>query len=229
MKKYLLLLIVMLCIMPIECYAYVSIDNDFLIGGLFILVAVALVYNNKGRKNGKHEISDISKEFGYSKDELKSILLNNFILLYDSINKKDLNTIKKICSSELYDSYYSQFESLDFLERKKVIDQFNLISFSIVEVSREKKMMYVKVDASVSYYQYVIDNEGRLIRGRKDILVKKNLDLVFVKKNIDFDSIKKCPHCLVNSKINAKGECINCGKKVVNYKDDFILLKKKSK
>ena len=102
-------------------------------------------------------------------------------------------------------------------------------SFKITEVSRERKMMIVKVDASASYYQYILDSNGKLFRGRNDILIKKRWDLVFVKKNIDFDSISKCPHCSENSKLNAKGECINCKKKLVEYDDEFVLIKKKSK
>lgn len=230
MKKYLLILIVMLCVVPLECYAYGYVDNSFLTGVLFILVAVAFAYEStKGRKNGSREISDLSNEFGYSVEELKTILLNNFKLIYDSINDEDLDTLKKICSSELYDSYYSQVDSLKFLKRKNVIDQFNVTSFKITEVSRERKMMIVKVDASASYYQYILDSNGKLFRGRNDILIKKRWDLVFVKKNIDFDTISKCPHCSENSKLNAKGDCINCKKKLVEYDDEFVLIKKKSK
>ena len=86
----------MLCVIPIECYAYGYVDNSFLTGVLFILVAVAFAYEStKGRKNGSREISDLSNEFGYSVDELKTILLNNFKLIYDSINDEDLDTLKK--------------------------------------------------------------------------------------------------------------------------------------
>ncbi len=206
----------------------IKIDNGLgVLVGIVMLWIVSQYSSNKSMKIGNSV--EITKEIGYSKEELEDILFNNLKEVYKSLEKKDLVNLKKLCSSELYDSYYSQFSSLEFLDRERIVKDFNISKFKIVEVYREKTRIVVKANVLSSYYSYIVNDKCELIKGRQDVLIKKKWDVVFVKKDIDFDSIKNCPHCLENSKSDGKGNCLKCGKNINSYKDDFILIKKKSK
>lgn len=189
-------MIVVLCIIPIVCYALtIKIDS-----GLGILVGLVMLWmflqysSNKSMKISKPV--EFTEKIGYSKEELEDILCNNLKYVYNSLEKKDMDTLKNSCSLEIY---------------------------------REKTRIIVKVDVSSSYYSYIVNDKGELIKGRPDVLIKKKWDVVFVKKDIDFDSIKKCPHCLEHSKSDGKGNCLKCKKNIISYKNNFILIKKKSK
>ena len=229
MRKLFSFLIVVLCIIPIECYALtIKIDS-----GLGILVGLVMLWmflqysSNKSMKISKPV--EFIEEIGYSKEELEDILCNNLKDVYNSLEKKDMDTLKNLCSLEIYDAYCSQFYSLEFLNRERIIKDFNISKFKIVEIYREKTRIIVKVNVSSSYYSYIVNDKGELIKGRPDVLIKKKWDVVFVKKDIDFDSIKKCPHCLEHSKSDGKGNCLKCKKNIISYKNNFILIKKKSK
>lgn len=159
---------------------------------IFILIIYIFIFkttiNKKIKKNIKLKISNI-KKIDLLFDE--KAFLNKSFDIYKDIQiawcNFKLYKIKNIISEELFNKYKEQIDKLKSAKQKNIMDKIELKSNKIVNIKIENNIEIIECEMNVICYDYIIDNEEKIIKGQKDKKHNYTYKLVF---NKDMDSNK---------------------------------------
>jgi Zn finger protein HypA/HybF involved in hydrogenase expression len=101
---------------------------------------------------------------------------------------------------------------------------FSLVSNNIKSFSESEKEYTIKTILCVKFYDYVVDNEGKVIRGLKNRRIQMNYELTFVKSKSN--KANKCPNCNAPLDSVSSSICPYCRSTIVSDYHDFVLSKK---
>jgi len=218
-----------------------STSNDFYSLLLFIFIFGVVVISSIRRiKRSSTSVvsmpiyNDISPDiilvFGYTLDNLKKELFDKFVDIQNAWMEFDYNSMRNLCTNELYNAYKSQLEVLKIKNGKNIMNEFDLQDIKIVNMHEEGNQIVVDVFMKVSFFDYVIDTKtDKVTRGKKDQKITNSYMMTFIKgNNSDSSLLVKCPSCGAETHVNTTGTCEYCRSVIVKDANEFVLSKKKN-
>ncbi len=150
-------------------------------------------------KNKKRIYNDVSlKELEVLNttniDLLKDELYDLFYKFEMAYNSLDYNIMKMISTTELYNNYYTGI-SLDLkVGEKRVIEDIERKKVYLYEVISTSSKQAISMLIEVSYKNYRINKEGRIISGKRLKPITERFEVVF-RKDFETKRVVKCPNC----------------------------------
>lgn len=159
--------------------------------------------------------NDLAK---FNTDDLASLknyfydIFHRFEVAYNNL---DYATMKALSTKQVYQNYYTGI-SLDLKAgRKKIIDNIireKVVLFELDSTSmKQTASMYVEI----SYFNYVVDKHGYVVRGNKHY-AKRDKFVVNFRKDFNNKEIHNCPNCGAHL---IDGKCSYC--KSVLLEEEF--------
>ena len=135
----------------------------------------------------------IKKRFNKDYEELKRIdksynegdFINNSFEVFKDIqllwSKSDLNKIKNLVSDDIYNDYVKKMDELKKQERVNIMDNIILKTNKIVDVIIGN---YITINCkmNITCIDYIIDKNGKVVKGKKDKSINYTYELSFNKK-----------------------------------------------
>ena len=187
----------------------------FILIALVILVVV-ISENNKSNKkqqwqtqNKYHDLplNKLQKYLpNYTIDSIKKEAYDKFVAIQKSWMNFDYDTLRDLCTDELYNSYYAQLEAL------KVKENQNIKLLNIVE---ENDLITLYFYFQVSFYDYVIDKNKNVIRGTDKTKITNQYYIQFIRTKGEDKALTNCPNCNAPIKDSASSVCEYCGSTIV--------------
>ena len=138
----------------------------------------------------------------------------------------DYDTMKSLISDELFKNYKSQLKVLSAKKQKNIMHDFELIDAYISNFEKDGKYYSIDVIMTVSFYDYVVNKDGKVVRGKKKTLVENKYLLTYSK---DERHSNICPNCGATLKKEDVTKCEYCKTIISNNNHDWILVKKQIK
>lgn len=182
----------------------------YILSGLLLIVMFYVMYKivkkyNKDTKSNVRRYNNYNrKEYMYSTDQrwpddpndrrLLEEAYNIFIGVQNAWMNFDYNKLRELVTDDLYNMYYNQLQTLSIKGEKNIMENFDLKDSYIYSKSfnKEKNITYYYIRIKVSFFDYIVDSNNNVVRGKKDILVNMEYELTFIKNESNID---KCPVC----------------------------------
>lgn len=176
--------------------------------------------------------TDVSQETieellpGYTLESLKNELYNKFVDIQMAWMNFDYESLRKLCTDELYNSYLSQLEVLKAKNGQNIMESFDNVATKITSIQEENGILSIQVFMAVSFYDYVIDVKSNAVtRGYKSRKILNNYRMTFVVSQTSAP-IDKCPSCGAPIEDGSSTTCAYCGSTIVKTSSTFVLSKK---
>ena len=120
----------------------------------------------------------------------------------------------------LFSDIHGNFQALT-----SIMNDINNHIIKIFNIKDENGITNVVVYMSISMYDYVVDEKGKVVRGTDKFKALVEYEMTFVKSTED--KIIKCPNCGAELDIVTGGRCQYCRSDIVVNPTKFVLNKKK--
>lgn len=148
--------------------------------------------------------------------------------LYKTIQTSWMNfdneTLKKCVTDELYNTYSAQLSTLKVKKQTNIMKDFKLLNSNIIGMEIKEKVVALTLKMKVECYDYVVDKEGKTLRGNDKQKVIYEYAMTF-NKGIS-DKPNKCPNCNAPLENVNSSKCPYCDSNIINDSYDWVLAKK---
>ena len=150
---------------------------------------------------------------------------NTFVMLFTGVMMKNLDNSKHMLSDKVFNKYNDYINELIKNDETQMYDMLNVAETEIKNIEITDEKIIITVSLLSKAYDYVMDRDGKIIKGQDERREAKRNILTFTKK-INFKNhkdVRKCPGCGASIDINYSGKCAYCDT-IYNAKDyDYIL------
>lgn len=154
----------------------------------------------------------------------KAILLRAYQVFYDTQiawMNFDHEKLRNLLTDELYNTYKNQLDTLQLKGQKNIMDNFILRQIGLQSQTVEENVETTVIFLSISFYDYVVDASGKVVRGKKSTMVTMQYKLTFV-ANIVAQEV--CPSC--GAPLTKQNFCEYCRSPIQGLSADMRLAKK---
>lgn len=187
----------------------------------------------KVKNKNMHKIREISYEkltqFPeiYRTDFLQNAY-NNYVKLQKAWSNFDYNTLSKLTTNEMFNTYKMQLETLELKKQKNIMSDFEKHYLVIKDIKKLKDKMVVEVVLGVKQRDYVIDlTTNNVIRGDSNVICDVFYQLTFVSYKVNEQTDEKCPNCGAPISDLKLQRCEYCNSVLASNASDSWLLAKK--
>ena len=179
-----------------------------------------------------HEIGDIDSKIQKYFPELNERILieklyDKFVEVQSAWMNFDYDSLKRLCSDELFNSYKSDLKVLSLSNGKNVMNDFTLLAANIDNIKEENNTIIIDAYIYVSFLDFVVNvKEKRLTKGNIKTPIFSSYDLKFIVSKNPKSII--CPGCGAELKPGVN-QCSYCNTKINGTYGDFVLSVKKKK
>ncbi len=105
----------------------------------------------------------------------------------------ELNKVKNLISEEIYEKYQKQLDKLKKDNQKNMMENIEFKSNKIANIKLEDNIETIDLNMNITCFDYVVDNEENVIKGKKDKVKDYTYLLVFQKdiKTNKYTLVKK--------------------------------------
>ena len=216
-----------------------SSDDDDFPSFLYIIVLVLIIVSfcqdvtpAKKAKPKKRNFMDISeKELqkylpDCNLEDLKNMAVNKFIDIQEAWSTFDYETLRKLCTDELYNTYSTQLNVLKIKEQQNIMDDYKPLDIKLLNVKCENNLVTLIFYLDISFFDYVINNNNKVVRGTNLYKLNNQYYLHFVRSQKGTDNLTNCPNCKAPIADVTSQTCPYCGSVIVKDANDFVLSKK---
>lgn len=154
------------------------------------------------KQSNNNSRSNVSRIKGMPKTPEVQAILDEAYDIYLDVQKAwmnfDYNTLRQLVTDELYNMYYNQLQTLSIKGEKNIMNNFNLLNIELMNKREDNGNVYYIVNLTVSFYDYIVNSNDKIVRGTDSSLVIMNYSLKYVKS------------------ISTADRCSNCGGKLEN-------------
>ncbi len=136
----------------------------------------------------------------------------------------DYDSMRKSVTDEMYNMYKTQLTTLSVKKQTNVMKDFGLLGFNIVGMEIKDKTVSLTVTMQVECLDYIVNKEGRVLRGTDKRKVIYNYAMTF-NKGIS-EKQNKCPNCGAPLENVNSSECPYCNSVIISENYDWVLSKK---
>lgn len=216
-------------------YSYSDGGNiSFLI--FFVIVIIIIIYCSiNGGKGGSSSSSnradnypeikdDRLKKIGMDADEFKKLAFELYKNIQEEWMNFDYDGLRKHLTDELYNTYMMQLDALKVKGQQNIMKDFENIAVKITNITEESGMVNVTVYLHTAMYDYVVDNNKKVVRGKDNRKLDIEYTITFVKSSESSQEV--CPNCGAPFKGVAGGTCDYCGSTIVTGPKEYVMSKK---
>lgn len=169
--------------------------------------------------------SEIQKFFpDLNERSLIEKLVNIFIDIQEAWMLFDDDSLVKLCSDELYNSYKSDLDVLKVKNEQNIMNDFGVEACNIKGIREENGVIIIDLYLHLTFRDYVINGNGDVIRGDFNKRKHNQYNLEYIINKDVNDNI--CPSC--GAKIAAGLDKCNYCNTLINKVYTNIVLNKKS-
>ena len=129
-----------------------------------------------------------------------------FVNFETAYNNLDYSAMKAVSTTPLFQNYYTGI-SLDLeVGKKKVINDIERKNVIVYEMDSTIAKQVISAIIEVSYLEYTIDKEGKVVSGSRTKRQTEKFAVVF-RKDFAQKELTNCPNCGVKL---TNGECEYC-------------------
>ena len=168
--------------------------------------------------------SEIQKYFpDLNERNLIEKLVNIFIDVQEAWMLFDDESLKKLCSDELYNSYKSDLAVLKMKNEQNIMNDFKLEACNIKGIREENGLVIIDLFLHLTFRDYVVNGEGKVVKGDYNKRVHNQYNLEFIiSKNA---GVNICPSC--GAKLEPGVDKCNYCNTIINKDYINIVLNKK--
>ena len=219
-------------------YSYSDGDEMFVLSMFLTFVFIIIIYvsiNNRGGKGGfgsssnradnYQEITDDRlKKIGMDADEFKKLAFELYKTIQEEWMNFDYDGLRKHLTDELYNTYMMQLDALKVKGQQNIMKDFENIAVKITNITEESGMVNVTVYLHTAMYDYVVDNNKKVVRGKDNHKIDIEYIITFVKSSESSQEV--CPNCGAPFEGVAGGTCDYCGSTIVIGPKEYVMSKK---
>ena len=174
----------------------------FIIIVIIIIVVISSQNKNNTTNNRTYTSNTLPRNFdpgitpGAGKDPETQALLtdayNIFLRVQEAWMNFDYDQMREYTTDELYNQYHSQLENMKTKGEQNVMKEFTLHSIEVLKKSTKNKIKQYVIDLNVSFKDYIIDKNGRTVRGNQFGQVRMHYKLTFIQ---NMENLTACPYC----------------------------------
>lgn len=191
---------------------------------LIVFIIIVTIENNR-KRSADGSNSDAIKD-SYVDPTTKELLMNAYQIYYEvqmAWMNFDYEKLKTLVTDELYNSYYNQLQTLELKGQKNVMRDFYVIRSKLLSQKQEEGKTTTVVGLDVSFYDYIIDSNKKVIRGKDTKKVTMFYHLTFVSAE---GSMEKCPNC--GAPLEKPSYCDYCKSHIQGLSKEMRLSKKEA-
>ncbi len=201
-KKAILVLLISLIptlIFTLICFLIKTMPIVYIII-LTIYILIFRKYTNKKFKEMIEEKISIvkKKDKKFDLDELNKNTFDIYKKVQLAWMDFDLDELKKYISEEMFEQYKKQLEELQRDKRKNIMSNIDFVSNEITNIKIENKIEVIECLMKVTCNDYIIDENEKVVKGKKEKLHTYKYKLVFNK------DLKTNKYTLVKKKMNSQ-------------------------
>ncbi len=164
----------------------------------------------------------------YDINILKQEIFKKFIQIQEAWMNFDYDSLKELCTDELYNTYVADLEILKIKNGKNIMENFEPIDIKITNIKEQDNVIVLTIVLNVEFYDYVIDsNTKKVTRGNNSIKVNNCYLMNFVRDKEGANQDLKCPGCGAPITNNVSSRCEYCRTLIVKKSKDFVLSEKR--
>lgn len=157
----------------------------YIIISIIYIVIISVVVNTIIKKKLQEKINQVKEiDKNFNIDELNEKTFELYKKVQLAWMDYKLYKIKDLISDEILKKYEEQIDTLKRNNEKNIMDKIEFKSNKIIDIKVENNIEVIECKMKVSCYDYVINNDGKVIKGKKDkknvysykLLFHKNLD-----------------------------------------------------
>ena len=209
---------------------------------IVIFMIIGIIRSSKNKKKityhnnvtySKETISEkiIKKSISdFNENDFLNKAYNSFIDIQNAWSEFDYDLLQKLLSDELFNTYKSQLKTLNIKKQKNVMEGFERNWIGITNFNHNDGKSTIVVTLDVSFYDYVIDKDKNVVRGKDNIKINNVYELTFISNKKTENKVdKKCPNCKAPLEDNVSNVCPYCKSKIVHENYDWVMSKKQIK
>lgn len=219
-------------------YSSGSLD-PFMVMAIIAFIVIIFAITNKPNSGSNRLMvpgASLGKINPYDIDKLKKFLPDfdeeNFkekaYELYKEIQVAWMNfdndSIRKCVTDELYNTYSAQLATLKVKNQKNIMKDFQLLDSKIIGMETKEKLVSLTIKMKIECYDYIVDKEGKTLRGNDKQKVIYEYAMTF-NKGVS-DKPNKCPNCNAPLDNVNSSKCPYCDSNIINESYDWVLAKK---
>ena len=216
-------------------YSSGSLD-PFMVMAIIAFIVIIFVISNKTSQRAMVQSTTLGRVNPYDINKVKAVLIDfdedkfkeKAYELYQEIQVAwmnfDKDSIRKCVTDELYNTYSAQLSTLKIKNQKNIMKDFKLLNSSIIGMEIKEKMVSLTIKMKVECYDYVVDKEGKTLRGNDKQKVIYEYAMTF-NKGVS-DRPNKCPNCNAPLDNVNSSKCPYCDSNIINESYDWVLAKK---
>ncbi|HEY3452098.1 MAG TPA: TIM44-like domain-containing protein [Myxococcales bacterium] len=167
-----------------------------------------------------------AKDPQFSPEQLRARAAMVFKELQAAWSERDWLRVRPFVSDSLFQMQLYWIENFKKQKQRNVIDQLAVKNLEIAKVVSDKHFDAVTLRIFASCLDYVVGEDGKLIRGHKSRPTTFSEYWTFIRgtgKTGQASLEKKCPNCGAPQKISQAGTCEFCQAKITSGEFDWIL------
>ena len=214
---------------------YSSTDSD----PVFVLIVftiVVIIFIAIAISENKTKIKEEKENAARKEEEIKRFeslidikafekyAYNTFVSIQEAWMNFDYDKLRSLLTDELYNTYQMQLTTLKTKGEKNIMKDFKFEDFTLKDVVDSEKTQIVVVNLSVSFKDYIVNNEDKVVRGNKTKTYHMTYELTFIKTKDKKDNI--CPNCGKKLEQQASNRCPYCNSIVIADSYDYVMSRK---
>lgn len=104
----------------------------------------------------------------------------------------DYDALRVLVTDELFNTYQTQLQTLELKGQKNIMKDFVLLDWRLLSANEENSIRTFSIMLDVEFFDYIVDNQNKVVRGNKKEKVIMTYCLTFVESK---EEDIKCPHC----------------------------------
>lgn len=160
------------------------------------------------------------------KEKFTNMVCEKYIKLQEAWVNFDYDTIRKLTTDDLYNSYKSMLESLKRKKQRNIIDDITIYDCTFKNFKEENGKYSMDVVIGLAMRDYIVNTNSVIIARGMD--VRLDVTTVITLVSTVKDETTKCPVCGAElDKDNQSGVCKFCHNTIVKENYGWLIAKKK--
>ena len=163
-------------------------------------------------------------------DLTENNIINKTYEIYEDLQYawSDFNydKMRTLISDELYNNYKMQLKTLSTKKQRNVMSDIEFVRGSIKDFEITKTSLNITVELEVTQNDYIVDENGIILRGDKE-KDHNTYELLITRGLNSLVKDKHCPNCGGELSFESSQSCPHCGADLVTLSADFIIAKKR--
>lgn len=196
---------------------YFAINYPILTAIIVIIIIVSSITERNKRRTYDNNLNYQLIESKYANTNNKDILKQAYQIFYDvqmAWMNFDYNRLRELVTDELYNMYYNELETLRLKGQRNIMEGFKINNISVVSNTEENNIITYGINLSVNFFDYIVDSNGRVVRGSKNSYISMTYLLNFVSNTVKLDA---CPNC--SAPLPANSICEYCGSHIQGLRE----------